>query len=56
MLVKNTFTLTTFSKLELAAFRTADRFWMQSSVIWAMLEEGWVRISPEAVQGIWPEQ
>jgi len=36
--------------------RTADKFWMQSSVMAAMVEDSRVRISPVGVQGIWPEQ
>ena len=52
MLVKNTLTFTTFSIEEPAALRTTDRFWMQSSVMAEMEEEGRARISPLELQGI----
>jgi len=56
ILVKNTLTFTTLLMSLPAAFKTAERFWIQSSVISLILEEGRVRISPVEVQGIWPEQ
>ena len=56
MLVKNTLTLTTLLKLDPAAVRTADRFWMQRVVISEMVDDGRVRIVPVDVHGIWPEQ
>lgn len=54
--VRNTLTLTTFEMSEPAAVSTAERFLMHSSVICVMLADGWVRISPPGVHGIWPEQ
>jgi len=56
MEVRKTLTLTTLEMSEPAAFSTADRLLMHSSVIWVMLAPGWVRISPAGVHGIWPEQ
>jgi hypothetical protein len=52
MLVKNTLTLTTFSMLDPASLSTAERFWMQSSVMAEMEEDSRVRISPAGLQGI----
>jgi hypothetical protein len=56
IVVKNTFTLTTFSIEEPAACRTAERFEMQSSVMAEIVEDSRVNISPVGVQGICPLQ
>lgn len=56
MLVKKTLTLTTFEISDPASLSTAERFLMQSSVIFVMVEDSRVRIVPDGSQGIWPEQ
>jgi len=53
MSVKKTFTLTTFSRDEPAAIRTASRLLMQAAVFSRVVPS---MMLPSLSQGIWPEQ